>query len=153
MGRSAWSRINLKRAAMFGVLSGTLWIHTGMVMSADPPVAAIAPDEGTLKWFPCEGWAPGCEGALLWGDPTRGPSGFYVRAPKGYLFPRHTHASPERIAVLRGRISGAVDGTSDAMVSPGMYWGFAGNAVHWARCEDACLMYITYDLPFDVAFR
>jgi hypothetical protein len=39
------------------------------------------------------------------------------------------------------------------MVTPGMYWSFAGKAVHWARCEDDCLMYITYDLPFDVTFR
>jgi hypothetical protein len=55
--------------------------------------------------------------------------------------------------VVRGRISGAVDGTKETMVTPGMYWAFGGKAVHWARCEDPCLMYITYDKPFDLTFR
>lgn len=52
-----------------------------------------------------------------------------------------------------GPYDGSVDGGAGNMVTPGMYWSFAGKAVHWARCEDDCLMYITYDLPFDVTFR
>jgi hypothetical protein len=35
---------------------------------------------------------------------------------------------------------------------PGMYWGVGADAVHWARCEEACLMYITYDLPYGLRF-
>ena len=38
------------------------------------------------------------------------------------------------------------------MITPGMYWAIAGTALHWARCEDACLMYITYDATFDLTF-
>jgi quercetin dioxygenase-like cupin family protein len=121
--------------------------------SAEESVVAMAPDEAALKWFECGGFPKGCEAAWVWGNAEKAQSGFYVRGPKGYLFPRHVHTSPERILVLRGRISGAIDGGAEVMVTPGMYWGFAGNAVHWARCEDACLMYITYDTAFDVAFR
>lgn len=116
-------------------------------------VVTLAPDEGALKWFECGGFPKGCEGAWVWGDSEKAQSGFYVRAPKGYVFPRHIHTSTERILVLRGRMSGSVDGGAETIVTPGMYWGFAGKAVHWARCEDACLMYITYDQPFDVTFK
>ena len=123
-----------------------------MTASAEDALS-LAPDEAALKWFECGGFPKGCEGAWVWGDAEKAQSGFYVRAPKGYVFPRHLHASPERILVLRGRISGAVDGDAETLVTPGMYWGFPGKAVHWARCEDACLMYITYDTPFDVTFR
>lgn len=122
-------------------------------VSSVDSVAALAPDEAAVTWFECGGFPKGCEGALIWGDFEKGASGFYVRAPKGYLFPRHAHASAERILVLRGRVVGAVGNGQEMMVTPGMYWGFDGKAVHWARCEDACLMYITYDAPFDVIFH
>ena len=123
-----------------------------LTASSADSVVALAPDEAALKWFECGGFPKGCEGALVWGDFEKSTSGFYVRAPKGYVFPRHSHTSPERILVLRGRMVGVAGDGSEMMVTPGMYWGFAGKAVHWARCEDACLMYITYDTPFDVTF-
>ena len=119
-------------------------------------VTTLAPDQAGVTWFECGGggvWPKGCEAFLVWGDYEKGASGWYVRAPAGYLFPRHQHTSEERILVVRGRISGAVDGTKETMVTPGMYWAFGGKAVHWARCEDPCLMYITYDKPFDLTFR
>jgi hypothetical protein len=117
-------------------------------------VVALAPDEAAVKWIECApGFPKGCEAAVVWGDWEKGPNGWYVRAPKGYTFPRHTHTAPERIIVLRGRMLGAVEGGGEMMVTPGTYWGFAGKAIHWARCEDACLLYIHYDAPFDVAFH
>ena len=120
---------------------------------ADPAVVSLAPDEAGIKWFECGGFPKGCEAAWVWGDAEKAQSGFYVRAPKGYVFPPHLHSSPERILVLRGRMSGTVDGGPETWVTPGMYWGFGAKAVHAAKCEDACLMYITYDTPFDVSFR
>lgn len=126
----------------------------GSAAGADA-VLAQAPDEGAVKWVECGGAWPekGCEAALVWGDWEKGASGWWVRAPKGYTFVRHSHTAPERILLVRGRVVGGVDGGREAMVTPGMYWGFAGKAVHWARCEDACLMYITYDSGFDLAFH
>ncbi len=116
----------------------------------------LSPDEAGLDWFECGGgnvWPKGCEAYLVWGNYEKGASGWYIRAPAGYVFPRHFHATEERILVVRGRIAGAVDGGAETVVSPGMYWALGGNAVHWARCEDACLMYITYDGPFDLTFK
>ncbi len=113
-----------------------------------------APDDSSVKWAECGGAWPqkGCEAARVWGDWQGGTSGFWVRAPKGHVFARHAHTSPERIVLLRGRMTGSVDGGPEVMVQPGMYIDFAGNSVHWARCEDACLMYITYDAPYDLRF-
>jgi hypothetical protein len=137
---------------IYGVALAAALGCAGAAGGADS-VTALAADEAAVKWFECGGFPKGCEGTLVWGDWEKTTHGYYVRAPKGYLFPRHAHTSPERILVLRGRMVGAVDGGGEMMVTPGMYWGFEGKAVHWARCEDACLMYITYDGPFDVKFH
>lgn len=153
MGRSGAFLVVL-RAGARGLLLGCL-AYAVSAGSAEV-VTALAPDEGAVKWFECLGGnmpEKGCEATLLWGDWEKGASGWWVRAPKGYLFARHLHAAPERILLMRGRMVGAVDGGKEAMITPGMYWGFDSKAVHWARCEDACLMYITYDSAFDMTFR
>jgi len=140
-------------------LNGTGWLLLlGLLGSASTAfgadsVTALAPDESAVKWVECAGWPKGCEAALVAGDYEKGASAWFCRAPKGYMFPRHSHTAAERIIVLRGRLSGGVDGGGEMMVTPGMFWGFGEKAVHWVRCEDACLMYIHYDAPFDVTFR
>ncbi|HZP94182.1 MAG TPA: cupin domain-containing protein [Burkholderiales bacterium] len=142
------------RRKIQALLLGGLLI-TGCAGSAEL-VTSMAPDQAGVTWFECGGggvWPKGCEASLVWGDYEKGASGWFVRAPGGYLFPRHEHTSEERILVIRGRITGSVNGAKETMVTPGMYWGFAGKAVHWARCEDPCLMYITYDKAFDLTFR
>jgi Cupin domain len=115
-------------------------------------LTVLTPDG--VGWVECGAdWPKGCEAALVAGDPAKGTSFWYCRAPKGYLFPRHSHTGAERIVVLRGRISGGVDGGNKTMAAPGMYLGFDGGAVHWARCEDDCLMYIIHDGPYDQTFH
>lgn len=50
--------------------------------------AAVA-ELSQLKWEACGAPLPeGCEDALVHGNPAEGPSDFFVRTPKSYLFPR-----------------------------------------------------------------
>jgi quercetin dioxygenase-like cupin family protein len=116
---------------------------------ADQPPAVLAPDDTAVAWQKCQGWPVGCEFAVIWADGTTGASGAYVRAPRGYLFQRASHTATERIIVLRGRVSSGVDGVGESMLSPGMSWGIPAKSVHWAKCEDPCLMYIHFDGPYD----
>lgn len=146
------TRFGAARASAWACLLA-LGIHAGQGSSAEPTVTQ-APEDSAVKWFECGGPWPqkGCEAAVVWGDWERGASGWWVRAPKGHTFARHSHGSPERILLVRGRMVGGVDGSAELSVKPGMYWELSGNVVHWARCIDSCVMYITYDLPFDLHF-
>ncbi|HUF19208.1 MAG TPA: DUF4437 domain-containing protein [Burkholderiales bacterium] len=112
-----------------------------------------APDDAATQWQICEGEPPGCEFAVIWLDKDSGALGAYVRAPKSYFFRRASHTATERVIVLRGRITAGVDDGGDGMLTPGMYWNIPGSLVHWMRCEDACLMYIEFDKPFDRVFH
>ena len=126
---------------------------TNASFANDPSVTQM-PDDAAVQWAPCGGVWPekGCEAALAWGDWEKGTSSFWVRAPEGHKFVRHSHPTPERILLVRGHMVGGVDGGKEIRVLPGTYWGVDANVVHWARCEDACLMYITYDLPYGLSF-
>ena len=134
-----------------------LWVSGGLMigmlvaavaaLGADGP-ATRDPDDPAAQWTECgEPWAKGCEFLGLWGDPEKTPIGSYVRAPKGYAFLKHSHGSTEHIVVLRGRVTSAVEGGKEVVSLPGMYVEFESGVPHWARCEEACLMYNTYDKP------
>src|SRR5690349_12559532 len=101
---------------------------SGLSCAANNSVTQTA-DGSSIQWVPCGGPWPekGCEAALAWGDFEHGASGFWVKAPKGHTFVRHSHPTPERILLIRGRMVGATDGGSETVVLPGMYWGFDAN--------------------------
>jgi quercetin dioxygenase-like cupin family protein len=112
----------------------------------------VTPTDPALKWNDCgDQWPKGCEYAEVWGDENK--SGSYVRAPKGYRFVLHSHTSPERMLIVSGRVAAASKDGKEAVGTPGMYMGFDGSVVHWARCDEACVMYITYEMPYDVKFH
>lgn len=136
-----------------GAALAIVCLGVGAAAAAEATVTQ-SPDDGAVKWFECGGAWPqkGCEASLVWGDWEHGTSGWWVRAPKGYMFARHSHSTPERILLVRGVMVGSVDGGQEVTVRPGMYWDFGANIIHWARCVDNCLMYITYDSPFDLRF-
>lgn len=146
-------------ATHYGIESRHVWmaavvqglVSLGIAQARD--LDTSSPDEARIQWMACAGFPKGCEAALVWGDWEKGVNGWYVRAPKGYTFPLHSHTAPERIVMLRGRMLGGEPDAGDTLLTPGMYWGAGGKAPHWARCEDACLMYITYDAGFDVKFH
>ena len=145
------SLINPTSLAAAGMLAGLL--GAGGAAAGAGTLSTGAPDDAATKWQPCEGWPSGCEFAGVWLDQKSGASGAYVRAPKAYFFQRASHTATERIVVLRGRVTGGIDGAGDGMLTPGMYWNIPAGSVHWARCEDACLMYIEFDQPYDHTFH
>jgi quercetin dioxygenase-like cupin family protein len=146
-------RSNAVKKTRLALLAAAL-ASTYPAFAADSVVTANAED-ASAKWTECgDPWPKGCEYIGLWGDAEKSPIGSYVRAPKGYIFLNHSHPSTEHILVLKGVVKGGVVGGPEISTLPGMYIGYPANAPHWARCEEACLMYIVYDkAPYGVKFH
>jgi hypothetical protein len=73
------------------------------------------------------------EGALLWGDPTSGPSAFLVRMPPGYTEPWHHHSASYRAVLIQGRVkSRGKDAATDItdVYGPGCYMVQPGGQPH-----------------------
>lgn len=142
---------HLRKACAY--LTGSLMLM-GVVMaqSAAQDTTAISP--ANVKWVDCgEGWPAGCQAAWVAGDATKETSYWFCRAPKGALFPRHSHTGAERIVALQGRITGGTDNGDTVKITQGGYLSFSGKSVHWARCEDDCLMFIVHDGAYDQTFH
>lgn len=83
--------------------------------------------------------------AVLWGDPTKGPSDMLLRFKKtagGF----HFHTSDYHLVLLEGTMKHYAEGeqeTDSKDYGPGSHWFQPGNQVHSDAClTDECLMFI-----------
>jgi hypothetical protein len=71
--------------------------------------------------------------AVLWGDPTWGPSGYLLRIPAGFEAPVHTHTANYRAVIIEGAALHWIEGEDPmaaAPVGPGGYWYQPGGQMH-----------------------
>jgi len=98
----------------------------------------------------CEG-LPGCDFALLNGDPKSGPTQWFFRLKAGTAFPRHWHSTPENMVAIRGRLTFNFESGQKHTLVPGEHLRYQAGMIHWGQCEaDAdCLFYVFNDRPYD----
>jgi quercetin dioxygenase-like cupin family protein len=88
---------------------------------------------------------------VLSGDPAKGPSDVYLRAPAGTDLKKHWHTSAEHVVLLRGKFSVTFEDGRKASVDQGAYTLIPGGMPHSARCEgpEDCLYFIGFEKPVD----
>jgi hypothetical protein len=145
----------------FGVAVVTLvavagW--SGIGSAADEPEATVkeaALGVATVTWNSCGvPEFPGCEFALLPGDPGKGSSDIYVRLPAGGAFPKHWHTNDHYFIGIEGTLTfNFKDGTLMTL-SPGTFGFWPGGEVMEGRCsnEGPCIYYDHQNEFADVHF-
>lgn len=142
--------------ARFGAIA-TLVVSIATVapgFSQAPRESAVARsvDDPALQWGPCpEFFPPGCEIAVLQGDPAQPNADVFFRVTGGYDLPAHRHTSAERMVLVRGELRVSYDGQEPVVLKPGMYAYGPAKAVHRGRCEseEHCVLFIAFEGPVD----
>ena len=121
-----------------------------------PPVTGslitTSPDDPKLSWGACPDIFPkGCEVTVLSGDPAKGPSDVYLRAPAGTDLQKHWHTSAEHVVTVRGKFSVTFEDGRKAFLDQGAYTLIPGGMPHSARCEgpEDCVYFIGFEKPVD----
>ena len=114
---------------------------------------AIAASDNSLKWGPCPPifTSPGCEIAVLNGDPAKPNADVFLRIPGGYVIPPHRHSSAERMILVSGEMRVRYSGSPESRLAAGNYaYGPAGLA-HEATClgNAPCTLFIAFEGPVD----
>jgi quercetin dioxygenase-like cupin family protein len=138
----------------------TLSASAAMARPADPapapaadPALAIARDAGTLAWLPCPAFLPpGCQIAVLHGDPSKPNVDVFFKVPGGAHIPAHWHTSAERMVLVSGKLDVTYAGQPTATLTPGLYAYGPAKASHAADCAagDDCVLFIALEGPLDV---
>jgi quercetin dioxygenase-like cupin family protein len=89
----------------------------------------------------------GAQIAVLWGDPTKGPSAMLLKLKKG-SGRLHYHTADYHLVALEGTVKHWAAGTQEAEakpLGPGSYWFQPGNQAHGDTClSDECLMFVNW---------
>ena len=144
-----------KRTAVIAILrAATLSVAVGLGCGCstlgqppqDRPVVVVPFERAPFT--PADSRFPdGPQIAVLWGDPSSGPSAMLIKSRKG-AFPLHSHSSDYHLVVLRGTVKHWEDGSTEDQVqplAPGSYWFQPGNKFHGDAClADECVVYIVW---------
>jgi hypothetical protein len=140
------SASSVRAAALFFAVSMAFGCATVQQPSADRPMVVVpferAPFTSVDLRFP-----DGAQIAVLWGDPSSGPSAMLIKSEKG-PFPLHSHSSDYHLVVLRGTVKHWEEGHTEDQaqpLAPGSYWFQPGNKVHGDSClADECVVQIVW---------
>jgi hypothetical protein len=107
----------------------------------------VVPADGA-KFVPLDPKQPdGAQMAVLWGDPTRGPSTTLLKFKRATGVP-HVHTSDYHLVVLQGTMKHWGERETEAAakpLGPGSYWFQPGGQIHADSClSDECVMYVSW---------
>ena len=138
----------IKTAVIFILLLAGILFPSSSAFSVENSNIA---NYSTLTWNSLAGIPEGVEIAILNGNPNTGASEVLLRLPAGYMFPHHSHTSPEVLFWSQGEFTYIADDGTKQTLEPGSYLNLPSGTKHSVLCgQELCLVYARYDKPFDL---
>jgi hypothetical protein len=146
MTRVSKVRQRYGRSLVFGTACALAGFGAGVLADVERQMVVTPIEEA--RFMPVDYARPdGPQIAVLWGDPTKGPSAMLLRLKKssGRL---HYHSSDYHLVLLQGTAKHWAAGQQEADVKrlgPGSFWFQPGKQAHGDSClTDECLMFVKW---------
>jgi Domain of unknown function (DUF4437) len=140
-------RIRSPRTVKLGLTCLAIACTGGPAAVAEDGMVVVPREEA--RFVPLDPSDPGgTQGAVLWGDPAKGPSSMLMKTKKlaGEL---HYHTYDYDLVLIEGRMKHWGEKEQEAEVrplGPGSYWHQPGLQPHGDSClTDECLMFIKWE--------
>lgn len=111
-----------------------------------------AADPG-LQWTACPPlFAPGCQIAVLHGDPSKPNADVFFRIPGGYAIPPHSHSSSEHMVLVSGELEVHYKDQPKIVMRSGDYAYGPPGLPHLGHCRSKapCTLFIAFESAVDV---
>ena len=109
-------------------------------------------DDSGLKWGACPDFLPpGCQIAVLHGDPGKANADVFFKVPPQAKLPSHWHTSAERMVLVAGELHVTYEGQATAILKPGTYAYGPAKLPHSGVCasSEPCVLFIAFESPVD----
>jgi anti-sigma factor ChrR (cupin superfamily) len=124
------------------------------VLAATSPTIPIPVPSADLKWVDLDpNGAPGVKIAPVWGDPSKGAFGAFLKLPAGFAAPLHTHTNAMKLVIVSGTYIQQPEGAAEFRLGPGSYlMQPGGNYRHTTSCDKTsdCVFFVQSDGAFDL---
>lgn len=91
-------------------------------------------------------------GAVLNGDPSKGPSVIYAKSAPGCTIPWHWHTPNENVMIVTGTALMEMKDGKPMTLHAGAYALMPSHHVHQFSCAKGCTLYIYSDAAFDIHY-
>jgi len=120
--------------ALMVVVAGLSWslaprAHADKAKKATGALLVPATD---IKWTDVPGMA-GVQTFAVEGDPSKGPSHFFIKFVAGFSAPLHHHTVNHYVTVVAGTLLLTVDG-KEQKLPPGSFFSFSDKTKHSTAC-------------------
>jgi hypothetical protein len=132
------------RLATLLVVVAGLSFGAGAVLADKKATSPLLVPAADLKW----GAVPGMTGIQLApvdGDPSKGPSHFFLKFDAGFAAPVHHHTANHFVTVVAGTLVLTVDG-KEQKLPPGSFFSFTNKAKHATACEKGADCILSMDV-------
>jgi len=111
---------------------------------------AVLIPAANIQWSAVPGMT-GIQIAPVDGDPSKGPSHFFLKFTGGFAAPLHHHTAEHFVTVVAGTLVLTVDGKPQKL-PPGSFFTFTGKKPHMTSCEAGadCLLSMDVRGKWDV---
>ena len=145
--------MNHRRLLGIALVASSLVLPTPHVArgqaTSDQPMARNLKDM-TFAAFP--GMPTCAPGAVLDGDPAKGPSIIIAKLPVGCTIPWHWHTPNEHVMMVSGVARMDMKDGKPVTLRAGAYAMMPSRHVHQMHCVTACVLYVSSDAPFDIHY-
>jgi quercetin dioxygenase-like cupin family protein len=119
--------------ALMVVLAGLSWSVAPRAQAADKAKkGALILPAADVKWNDVPDMA-GVQLAAVEGDPSKGPSHFFIKFVGGFSAPLHHHTANHSVTVVAGTLVLTVDGNEQKLPA-GSFFAFSNKTKHATAC-------------------
>jgi quercetin dioxygenase-like cupin family protein len=139
--------------ALMVVLAGLSWSTAPRAQAADKKKGVMLVPAEDVKWNDVPDMA-GVQMAVVDGDPSKGPSHFFVKFAGGFAAPVHQHTANHFVTVVAGTVTLTVDG-NEQKLGPGSFFAFSNKTKHATACAAGadCILSIDARGKWDVVME
>jgi hypothetical protein len=129
--------------AMLGLGSAALVTASRVLAKGTSGVGALLLPAGQLKYTDVPDFK-GLQMAQADGDPSKGPSHFFIKFTQGFKAPLHHHTANHYGTVVAGTLVLTVDG-KDTKLPAGSFFSFSDKQPHATACETGAECVVSID--------
>jgi quercetin dioxygenase-like cupin family protein len=144
--------MNAKHTILVLMLFAATLVSSPRAESADDSAVVWAADDAGLQWGPCPAFLPpGCQIAVLHGDPGKPNADIFFKVPGKAKLPTHWHSSAERMVLVAGELHVTYEGQRTAVMKAGSYAYGPAKRAHSGVCASTvpCVLFIAFESPVD----
>ncbi len=129
-----------------------LFVLSAGVLRAQDAAKAVAMNTSAMKFvaFPV---MPACAtGAVVSGDPGKGPSIILAKMKPGCKFPWHWHTPNESVMLVSGQAEAQMKDGKPTALHAGAFALMPSKHVHRFSCKTECMLFVHSDAAFDMHY-